>query len=174
MTSVLLNSILARLHEEDDPALWAVAVDVILADANALCEKATKAMSVLARVGACSHWLRPHQFRWTADGGFAAPVGFPKRNPEFDWSVEFRWKGCWTPILKGSPLGHAVFWVTLPTRTKRHRQAAVRTMWTPGTPVNPKRPLLQMYGFRKQDETWRCTAYFGEASVYEEGELRVS
>jgi hypothetical protein len=26
-------------------------------------------------LGACSRWLRPHQTRWTAAGGFAFPLG---------------------------------------------------------------------------------------------------
>src|SRR5258708_3339750 len=57
--------------------------------------------AVLVEVGRCSHWLRPHQTRWTADGGFPHPTGYGSGRgghslsglPQFDWSVVLEWSG---------------------------------------------------------------------------------
>lgn len=57
------------LGSEDDPELWQVAVQHILA-------QLTPVPGMLVELGRCSHWLRPHQTRWTADGGFAWPSGY--------------------------------------------------------------------------------------------------
>ena len=54
----------AKLDEEDDPELWRVALRYILAEIE-------PGPGISIEVGRCSHWLRPHQTRWTADGGFA-------------------------------------------------------------------------------------------------------
>src|SRR5205085_4593730 len=85
---------LDRLSSDDDPELWAVVLDTILADL-------TPEPGMAVEVGRCSHWLRSHQTRWTADGGFAAPVGYGsgtggyscKALPQFDWSVVLKWSG---------------------------------------------------------------------------------
>ena len=53
------------LDEDDDPELWQVALDRILTEFE-------KEPNLLVEVGRCSHWLRPHQARWTAGGGFAS------------------------------------------------------------------------------------------------------
>jgi hypothetical protein len=167
--------VMSRLTGEDDPAFWEVALNDIFAEADVLCGKAG-GEPVLAQVGSCSHWLRPHQTRWTADGGFAWPtgyggVGFSRLGlPEFDWSVTRRWdpaSASWEPDGGPAAQGGLVFRVTLPARSARHLQAAVHTLWTPGPPVFPRKELLQFYGFRKKEGQWACTAYRGDESVYE-------
>lgn len=65
-----MNTAIAQnLNAEDDPELWQVVIDTILADLQA-------ANGITVEIGRCSHWLRPHQTRWTADGGFAWPTGY--------------------------------------------------------------------------------------------------
>ena len=64
-----------RLTVEDDPALWEQVLKTLAGDASTI--KPVKHGSPLyAEVGVCSHWLRPHQSRWTAAGGFAYPTGY--------------------------------------------------------------------------------------------------
>ena len=60
----------ARLSAEDDPALWEQVLKVLAEDASIL-EPVAAGSQLYAEVGVCSHWLRPHQTRWTAAGGFA-------------------------------------------------------------------------------------------------------
>ncbi len=43
--------------------------------------------------------------------------------------------------------------VTIPSRTKRHQQAAVHTLWHTG-----KEKELVFYGFRRREQEWICTA----------------
>jgi hypothetical protein len=167
------SAVLSRLRGEDDPNFWEVALDVLFADAGRLC--GPSGGKVMAQVGACSHWLRPHQTRWTADGGFAWPtgyggVGFSRLGlPELDWSVTFTWDSATASWQAGeeAPQSDFLFRAALPTRTARHLQAAVHTLWALGPPVGPRRPLLQFYGFRKKQGRWACTAYRGDERVYE-------
>jgi hypothetical protein len=102
-------------------------------------------------VGACSHWLRPHQTRWTKAGGFAYPEGYRNYKPEFDWKVIllFRDKQ-WVPVVRLPGKGLTFFSVIIPSRTARHRQAVIYTRWHPGEEV--------LYGFRKLDGKWQCVA----------------
>jgi hypothetical protein len=118
-------------------------------------------------VGACSHWLRPHQTRWTAAGGFALPVGYSNGGgfsrtglPRFDWSVKLQF----VPVPTGwvipieLPTKHIdPIRITVPTRTTRHRQAAVHTLRPPGT-VDARRERTVFYGFRKLDGVWELKA----------------
>jgi hypothetical protein len=172
----LAPDVLPYLGVEDDPALWEAAIDVIFRDAEFLCGQQGRRDVVVAQLGACSHWLRPHQTRWTADGGFAWPTGYGGTGfsrlglPEFDWLITRRWdhfSSSWRPEGDGLRTGRLVFRVALPTRTARHMQAAVHTLWTPGTPIFPRRELPQFYGFRKKEGCWLCTAYRGKDSLYE-------
>src|SRR6266571_2773720 len=84
-----------RLSAEDDPALWKQVLKVLAEDASIL-EHVTDGSQLYAEVGVCSHWLRPHQTRWTAAGGFAWPSGYGSFGfsrtglPLFDWSVRLR------------------------------------------------------------------------------------
>jgi hypothetical protein len=168
--------ILPHLGVEDDQGFWQVAINNIFRDADLLCRRTNRQSVIVARVGACSHWLRPHQSRWTADGGFAWPTGYGGTGfsrlglPEFDWFVTRKWNcltSCWEPEIGSLRSGFLVFRVTLPTRTTRHLQAAIHTVWTPGPPIAPQRQLLQLYGFRKKESLWRCTAYSGDERAYE-------
>jgi hypothetical protein len=142
-----------RLDEDDDPELWQVALGHILGEFE-------KELHVLVEVGRCSHWLRPHQCRWPARGGFAWPTGYGSGNgghsysslPQFDWSVVLgRTGSTWEPIKRTS-IRHSLR-VTIPSRTKRHQQAAVHTVWHTG-----KEKETVFYGFRKREQSWLCTA----------------
>lgn len=152
LTNLDLRWLSDRFDEDDDPELWQVALDHILGEFE-------KEHEVLVEVGRCSHWLRPHQSRWTANGGFAWPTGYGSGNggyshsaiPQFDWSVVLRWTGStWEPIKRNS-IRHSIR-VTIPSRTKRHLQAAVHTVWQTG-----KEKELVFYGFRKRAQGWVCT-----------------
>ena len=50
------------------------------------------------------------------------------------------------------------FRVTVPARTSHHKQAAIPAAWANGTPAFSKKPIFQIYGFRKQSNEWSCTA----------------
>jgi hypothetical protein len=169
-----------RLDRTDDPELWECAVNAVLADATALCAAAPAPGRITAEVGRCSHWLRPHQTRWTADGGFAWPTGYGGRGfsrnglPEWDWSVRWSWSPddrLWRPVEPGRRPEPARFRfrLAIPARTRRHRQAAVHTIWLPGSPVRPRERLVQFYGFRRGGAEWATRGYLATPgdSVYE-------
>ncbi len=165
------------LWDDDDPTLWAAAVNAVYPDAQALCRYVTSRGRVLTRLGRCSHWLRPHQTRWTANGGFAWPTGYDGPSfsrtglPEFDWFGQWEWcpkSGGWA-VAAGDPSpGQLLFRVAVPGRSRRHGQAAVHSVWQPGTPPQPRVPLVQFYGLRERSG-WSCTAYHAAPSdrVYE-------
>ncbi len=148
--------------------LWQSAINLIFHEASFLARCASESTSISAVIGCCSHWLRPHQTRWTADGGFAWPSGYGGRGysrkgrPKHDWSSEFHWHpseqiwGCSEPDIIA--LERYVFRISVPARTSRHYQAAIPATWSNGTPVLPKKPIYQIYGFRKQLNEWKCTA----------------
>lgn len=155
-------SIAEHLTVDDDVDLWAVAVSTILTDATQLAQDTDDA--IYSQVGCCSHWIRPNQCRWTAGGGFAAPFGYDRTTtgysfralPELDWSVFFRWTGAgWEPGRTGERC--LLLRIALPARTARHLQAAVHTIWAPRSPASEEK-VVQFYGFRKKDATWRLTA----------------
>jgi hypothetical protein len=140
------------LDEGDDPDLWRIAVGYVLAEAD---ESVTT-----AEIGRCSHWLRPHQARWTADGGFAWPAGYGQGDglgglfglPQFDWSVCLERRGdSWGPAKRRSIRYNLR--LTIPSRTRRHPQAALHAIWHHG-----REKTLVLYGFRKRDGGWVCTA----------------
>jgi hypothetical protein len=165
-----------QLTSCDDPAFWEVALREIFQDAQALCTQGRRRCEFFAQLGACSHWQRPHQHRWLNDGGFAAPYGYGGTGfnihawPVFDWSSLFRWSTdtaewiCTEKVEGKRPL---LLRVALPTRTRIHAQAAVHSVWTPGSPTTPKHKVLRLYGFRKNKRTWQCTATAGHDLPYE-------
>jgi hypothetical protein len=148
-----VDLLLQHLRSSDDFDLWRVAVAHILSEL-------TPSEGALVQIGCCSHWLRPHQTRWTADGGFAWPVGYgsgtggysPIALPQFDWSVALAGSGeRWE--LANDKSAKPSLRITIPSRTRRHEQAAIHTLWMTG-----KEKERRFYGFRRQDGRWRCTA----------------
>lgn len=142
------------LMDEADPALWREVLTYALASEDSLIE------GDVAEIGCCSHWLRPHQTRWTADGGFAWPSGYGSGQggysrtalPQFDWFFLLRWDGQrWQPCENRSD--RPVLRLTIPSRTLRHQQAAVHAVWRRGW-----KRRTEFYGFRRGPEGWACTA----------------
>lgn len=155
-------AIAEHLAADDDASLWDMATNTILNETSVLYGNAPE--KLFAQIGCCRHWIRPHQRRWTADGGFAWPAGYDKTTtgysfsalPELEWSVYLRWTGvAWEPGRTGERC--LLLRVSIPGRTARHLQAAVHTIWTPRSPMS-KEKVLQLYGFRKKDGVWLLTA----------------
>jgi hypothetical protein len=156
------------LAADDDPDLWRAVLDAVLRDARVVCRLAPPGWTVVAGVGRCSHWLRPHQTRWTADGGFAWPTGYggPRWSrlglPEFDWSREWTWDAVaerWRLMTLSPAANLLAFRVAVPSRSRRHLQAAIHTVWRPGRPLGCDADVIQFYGFRRRASGWACTAY---------------
>ncbi|MEN6493448.1 MAG: hypothetical protein ABFD16_04075 [Thermoguttaceae bacterium] len=155
-------AIVEHLADDDDVDLWELATNTILNDATSLHQDAQE--EIFSQVGCCRHWIRPHQSRWTADGGFAWPAGYDKTTtgyslsalPELEWSVYFKWTGtAWEHGQTGRRC--LLLRVAIPGRTARHLQAAVHTIWTPRSPSSKER-VVQLYGFRKVGGIWQLTA----------------
>ena len=170
-----MQEVLPYLSAEDDTSFWITAFDTLLSDVEALYPEKSKKQEIFLQIGACSHWLRPHQKRWTASGGFAWPEGYLQKNqdhvknsrgpiggglPELDWFVLAHWnreKKEWQLVApKFFGKKRLVFRAALPTRTRRHRQAAIHTIWEPGSPEHPDKREVRLYGFRKRDQEWAC------------------
>jgi len=98
----------AMLGEEDAPELWKAVISVLLEEFRFRHPKIQEGTESFLHIGACSHWFRPHQSRWTAAGGFAWPIGYGGAQgflhnglPDFDWSVTFRLtNGNWRPVAR--------------------------------------------------------------------------
>jgi hypothetical protein len=174
--SNIIREVANRLSDSDDPQFWAVAIAEIYEDAQCLCIHSQNASRIFTEIGACSRWQRPHQHRWMKDGGFAAPYGYGGSSfnihalPNFDWSLNFSWnltEEGWTPVCAIVARRPLTLRVALPTRTGKHQQAAIHTLWTPGSPTTPDRKRLRLYGFRKADDQWKCTATQGDETSYE-------
>jgi hypothetical protein len=160
--------VVSALAADDDINLWSTAIGHIIADAEFLSVNAKTSRTVFTEIGRCSHWLRPHQTRWTADGGFAWPAGYGGAGysrsglPEFDWSLIWQWNADhhkWECTYKPTGKQPLRLRIAIPSRTREHNQAAVHTIWTPGCPTTPKQKLRQFYGFREVDGTWTVTAF---------------
>jgi hypothetical protein len=163
--------ILSHLSDEDDAEFWMAAISVLFRDVEVDLAESRLKSEVYVQIGACSHWLRPHQTRWTAAGGFALPVGYGESDPgysysrsglpEFDWSIALHQDlehQTWRPVEKFAGKRHFIFRVALPTRTKRHPQAAIHTIWLPSRPSDGESKFTRFYGFRKVDGAWDCVA----------------
>jgi len=164
-TSVALPIALReRLSVEDDPALWEEVLKVLAEDTSIL-GPVIVGSQLYAEVGLCSHWLRPHQTRWSAAGGFAWPVGygggFSRTGlPRFDWSVtlQFNLAPIGWVIPEKLPTKRSIsIRVAVPSRTTRHRQAAVHTVWPPRT-LDAKRERTVFYGLRNLNGAWELKA----------------
>jgi hypothetical protein len=126
--TMLFETIEPRLVVDDDPALWRVAL-FVLADelAQRQAEDSRRGVSAMV-VGACSHWVRLHNSRWNARGGFIYLDGYKDFVPELDWSVIFIFRNQeWTPARKLPGKNIEVFRVAIPARTGRHIKAAIHT-----------------------------------------------
>jgi hypothetical protein len=164
--AVLLPAIEERLTDEDDPALWRQVLRTLAEDASVV-QAANHRLRLYAEVGICSHWLRPHQTRWTAGGGFAFPAGYGDGEgfsrgglPGFDWSAKLQFDPAlldWiVPLELPTKRIHLVR-IAVPARTARHRQAAVHTLWSPGT-LDLKEKRTVFYGFRNLSGGWELIA----------------
>jgi hypothetical protein len=72
--------------------------------------------------------------------------------PQFDWWQVLQWSGTeWIPATDKS--AKLALRIAIPSRTTRHRQAAVHTLWS-----TEKEKEMRLYGFRKKDGQWHCTA----------------
>jgi len=177
ITERFVEQISPHLTAEDDTNFWRVAFDTMLADIETLYPEKGKKHEVFLQIGACSHWLRPHQMTWTAGGGFACPEGYLQyyadhiKNswgpvgsglPELEWFVLAHWNHeteQWDMVPpKFFGKRKLVFRAALPTRSGRHMQAAAHTVWMPGSPEDTDKKLIRFYGFRKQDDVWKCVA----------------
>jgi hypothetical protein len=176
MWQELMATISSKLADDDDPLLWESVVDHLLTEADYLCSRCRVKRDVFLEIGRCSHWQRPHQHRWLAGGGFAAPFGYGGTGfnihalPEFEWSLAFErdwFTRRWNPVENVSTARSLVFRVTVPSRTRQHPQAAIHTLWTPHPPTGKRQKLLQLYGFRRMNDRWHCTASSGGSEAYE-------
>jgi hypothetical protein len=175
ITEHFIDEISSHLTSDDDVEFWREAFDTLLTDIEALYPAKISDRDIFLQFGACSYWLRPHQTSWSAGGGFAWPDGYLQKYadhiknswgpvgsglPEFDWFVLAHWnreKEEWEMVLpKFFGKRRLVFRAALPTRTKRHRQAAIHTVWMPGTPENTRKKEIRFYGFRKGNDAWKC------------------
>ena len=155
--TTLFETLEPKLGADDDRALWR-AVLFVLQDELAQRVEESKVGTWAMVVGACSHWVRPHNSRWNAAGGFVSPDGYKDSVPELDWSVIFVFRNReWASVEKRPGKKIKVLRVAIPTRTARHKQAAIRTRWAPnGETV--------LYGFRKLAGKWQCVAASDEKS----------
>ena len=153
------------LGPDDDSAFWNQAIHVLVSDIESEISERPPDRDIYLTIGACSHWLRPHQTRWAASGGFAWPTGYgggtlSRRGlPQFDWSVIFLWdvnSEIWEPVNRFKGKKKLTFRAALPTRTTRHDQSAVHTLWEPGSPIHPTKKRVRFYGFRKREQDWAC------------------
>jgi hypothetical protein len=156
--TILFETIEPKLAADDDPALWRASL-FLLADELAQRQAEESRPGVWAMiVGACSHWVRPHNSRWNAAGGFVYPDGYKDSVPELDWSVIFVFGNQEFKAVKKLPgKNMRVFRVAIPARTVRHKQAAIHTRWTPNGETF-------LYGFRKVADKWQCVAASDEKS----------
>jgi len=153
---VPFETIEAKLTADDDRAFWQTAL-AVLADefANRHDEESAKGDWAIV-VGACSHWKRPHQTRWTAAGGFAYPEGYREYFPKLDWSMTMIYRGGQLiPVGKLTEKRVNLFQIAIPSRTLRHKQAAVHTRWSTGS-------KSVLFGFRKLNGKWKCVAVSDE------------
>jgi hypothetical protein len=150
--TILFDTIEPKLTADDDPAFWRAAL-LVLGDEFAKRHAEESRRGVWAMVvGACLHWVRPHNSRWNAAGGFVYPDGHKDSLPDLDWSVIFVFRNRQWELAEKLPGKRIkIFRVAIPARTARHKHAAIHARWTPnGETV--------LYGFRKMSEKWKCVA----------------
>jgi hypothetical protein len=153
-----------HLTADDDPGLWDVVTNTILARAAASGRRARK--EVYVQIGCCRHWISPHHpIQWVvSDSRFAWPFGYDRTtsgfsyraSPELTWSETLKWTGgSWeSSDLSARSL---VLRTAIPARTARHIRASIHTIWTPHSPTS-KEKVVQVYAFRKGKKGWTETA----------------
>jgi hypothetical protein len=161
------ENIFNNLSPDDDLSFWSMATDFVLHQIETELDEVYKPVEVFAQIGACSRWLRPHQTRWTAAGGFAHPTGYGGSGysrmglPEFDWyiTLQHNWENkSWCLVAKPQGKKMLMLRATFPTRTGRHTQAAIHTLWTPKNPAQTEVKPVRFFGFRKIQGQWKCVA----------------
>lgn len=166
-TLIFERAVFPFISDSDDALFWQTVLDDLEQEFSLLDIDQCKDFDIFLQIGACSHWLRPHQTRLTTAGGFAFPVGYLgsgfSRNglPEFDWFVLFHWnksKGEWLESERFFGKRRLVCRVALPTRTLKHNQAVVNVFWSPGTPNQPKQKAKLFYAYRKIMDEWKQVA----------------
>jgi hypothetical protein len=154
--STFLSHVAPQLSEQDDPAFWTAVAHVVAEQVEAGTDLS---MRCFLEVGVCSHWVRPHQTRWGAAGGFAWPAGYGGGTgyniaglPEFDWSILFRADAdSLVRVDKYSGKRRRVLRIAAPARTARHEQAVVHSILYPEKKV-------EFFGFRKRENEWLLLA----------------
>lgn len=158
------------LTENDDLDFWKVSVSVLMRDACCVIGQHSSGRDFYIEIGVCSHWLRPHQTRWTDNGGFAWPSGYNAVGhsrtglPAFDWSGYLQWypkAKIWRMVRRDlvPPKRKFVLRATLPARTVKHNQGVVNAVWIFGTPQARRKKPMTFYGFRKMGEEWMLFAW---------------
>jgi hypothetical protein len=133
---LLLSLTKEHLQASDDESLWMAASGVLVKE---FLSGPLKGDYNFLQIGLCSHWLRPHQTRWTAAGGFAWPSGYGGGSgssrsglPEFDWSVTLHFKNDgWKAIDHPGGKRARVLRVAIPARTVKHNQTVMDLRWLP-------------------------------------------
>jgi hypothetical protein len=174
--SPLPQDVLEQLTANDDVALWRAAWAEIVTpiEASATATANARRVGLYVQIGACSHWLRPHQTRLTVAGGFAWPSGYGGGGssrlglPEFDWAAVLRWQddsASWVRVDRFSGKRRVVCRIAVPTRTARHNQAVVHVRWEPGTLTLPRHKTTHYHAFRRRRGGWECAAS-GDLNTY--------
>jgi hypothetical protein len=84
--------------------------------------------------------------------GYKDASGWSHGLPEFDWSEIFSFDGDeWQNVRKFGGKKQMVLRVAVPSRTARHKQAVVHSIWSTSRE-------LTFYGFRNFDGKWVCVA----------------
>jgi hypothetical protein len=168
--NLLIETVNSKLGADDDPSFWEVALKLCADEFLGRYDREAKGQTWVFIVGSCAHWVRPHNSRWNAAGGFVYPEGYRNSLPELDWSILFSYQDQrWSPIKKLPGKKQKVFRISVPARSLRHKQAVVHAQWSV-----TQDPVF--YAFRKLDGTWKCVAASderleGSMKIYEGIEL---
>lgn len=150
--TIPIEILASNLTSGDDPALWEEVLQSVAEEFTQHRPERMRVNGCALIIGACSHWNRPHQTRWTAGGGFAYPEGYKQRFPVLDWSVTLLLEGGnWRAAEKLPAKGMKLFQIAVPSRTARHNQAAIQARWSTAA-----RAIL--FGFRKIAGKWQRVA----------------
>src|SRR6202162_5881277 len=126
--TVPFEAIDAKLTADDDRDFWQMALAVLTDEFVQRHEQESPQQDWAIVVGACSHWERPHQTRWTAGGGFAAPKGYKQHFPTLDWTVVLIYQnGELLPAAKLPGKRVKLFQIAIPSRTRRHLRSEEHT-----------------------------------------------